>query len=100
MAFVVSNPRRDAHATIAGFVFQVNVTLLRWLNLNANEHLELEAGEDIDVIQECAARSGSEDKRLLEQLKRHLRSSLTLTSAEALEAIANFCEHRKAWDRE
>jgi hypothetical protein len=80
MTFVVSNPRRDAHATIAGFVFQVNVTLLRWLNLKAGEHLELEAGEDIDVIQECAARSGSEDKRLLEQLKRQLRRSVTLMS--------------------
>jgi hypothetical protein len=96
MTFVVSNPRRDAHATIAGFVFQVNVTLLRWLNLQTGVHLELEAGEDIDVIQECAARSGSEDKRLLEQLKRQLRRSLTLTNADALEAIANFSEHRKA----
>jgi hypothetical protein len=64
----ISNPRRDAHATFAGFVFQVNVTILRWLSLKAGEHLELEAGEDIDLIQRGVAGSGSEDERLVEQL--------------------------------
>ncbi len=27
-----ANPQRDAHAAIAGFFNQVNITLLRWLN--------------------------------------------------------------------
>jgi hypothetical protein len=36
--------RRDAHATIAGFVFQVNSTIREWLELQSNEYLELEAG--------------------------------------------------------
>jgi|HubBroStandDraft_6_1064221.scaffolds.fasta_scaffold01496_3 hypothetical protein len=92
----VSNPRRDAHATFAGFVFQVNVTILRWLSLKAGEHLELEAGEDIDLIQRGVASSGSEDERLVEQLKQQPSRSLTLRSTDALEAIANFCDHRRA----
>src|SRR5579859_6080044 len=92
----VSNPKRDAHATFAGFVFQVNMTILRWLHLKADEHLELEAGEDIDLIRKASSDSGSVDERLLEQLKQQPSRSLTLKSADALEAIANFCEHRKA----
>jgi hypothetical protein len=40
MAFI-ANPRRDAHATIAGFFYQVNVTLLRWLSLQPSAHLQL-----------------------------------------------------------
>jgi hypothetical protein len=91
----VSNPRRDAHATFAGFVFQVNVTILRWLSLKAGEHLELEAGEDIDLIQRGVASSESEDERLVEQLKQQPSRSLTLKSTDALEAIANFCDHRR-----
>ena len=46
----ITNPRRDASPTIAGFVFQVNVTILRWLELRDVEHLELECGEDIDTV--------------------------------------------------
>jgi hypothetical protein len=47
----IANPNRDASDTIAGFVYQVDVTLLRWLNLQSDEVLELERGEDIDIIQ-------------------------------------------------
>ena len=48
--------KRDAHATFAGFVFQVNVTILRWLHLQSGQHLELEAGEDIDLQEEIGDR--------------------------------------------
>ena len=41
---------RDAWSTIRGFVYQVDLTILRWLHLKDNEILELEKGEDIDVI--------------------------------------------------
>jgi hypothetical protein len=50
----LTNPRRNAHTTFAGFVFQVNVTALRWQNLKPGQHLELEACEDIDLIQKVA----------------------------------------------
>ncbi len=40
------NLDRDAYATIAGFVLQVDLTVLRWLNLDDSELLELECGRD------------------------------------------------------
>jgi hypothetical protein len=93
---VARRPRkRDAHATFAGFVFQVNVTILRWLHLQPGQHLELEAGEDIDLIQAAAAK-GLEGAHLLEQVKQLRGKRLTLRSTDALEAIANFCQHRSS----
>lgn len=86
---------RDAHATFAGFVFQVNVTILHWLKLLPGQHLELEAGEDIDLIQEAAAQ-GLSDLSRLQQVKQLRKKRLTLRSEDALEAIANFCEHRRS----
>jgi hypothetical protein len=93
MAFV-TNPRRDASPTIAGFVFQVNVTILRWLELQQGEHLELECGEDIDTVQDCPEGSIVAEARLLEQIKKRSGRSLTLKSEEALGALSNYCCHR------
>jgi hypothetical protein len=95
MSFV-ANPRRDAHATIAGFFYQINVTLQRWLSLQPGQHLELECGEDIDTVEGEAAEVGAAERRLLEQLKVREGRSLTLRSPEAVEALSNFCEHRTA----
>lgn len=92
----ISNPRRDASATIAGFVFQVNVTILRWLELRDDEHLELECGEDIDTVQGGPDGGTSAETRLLEQIKARSARSVTLRSEEALEALSNFCSHRAA----
>src|SRR5271170_2269598 len=89
-----TNPRRDAHATIAGFFYQVNITLLRWMALQPGQHLELEAGEDIDTVEPTDSEPGSAERRLLEQLKVRSNRSITLRSSEALEALSNFCEHR------
>jgi hypothetical protein len=90
----VTNPNRDASAIIGGFVFQVNVTILRWLNLRDDEVIELERGEDIDVLQ-TEAQEGIDPARLVEQVK--VRSAaLTLRSPEALSALANFCEHKRS----
>src|SRR5258708_20429699 len=90
-----SNPRRDAHGTFAGYVYQVNVTILRWLKLMQCEYLDLEAGEDIDLVRNASSASEIEKERLMEQLKQEGRS-ITLRSPDALEAVANFCEHRRA----
>src|SRR5229473_590893 len=92
MSFV-TNPRRDASPTITGFVFQVNVTILRWIELRDGEHLELEFGEDIDTVRDSNGGISAE-KRLLEQIKVRSGRSLTLRSEEALEALSNFCTHR------
>src|ERR1700733_4898496 len=88
-----SDPSRDASAVIAGYVYQVDVTIHRWINLQPNEVLELERGEDLDVVR--ISSDHAEDLRILEQVK--LRTAaLTLRSANALEALANFCEHRQS----
>src|SRR5260370_26726621 len=92
----ITNPRRDASPTIAGFVFQVNVTILRWLDLREGEHLELERGEDIDTVQNDPDDGIAAETRLLEQIKVRSEKSLTLRSEEALEALSNFCSHRAA----
>ena len=42
---------RDAWGVIRGFVYRkVDLTILRWLGLVSNQSLELEKGEDIDLI--------------------------------------------------
>ena len=92
----ITNLRRDASPTIAGFVFQVNVTILRWLGLQEGEHLELECGEDVDTVQNASDGGIAAKTRLLEQIKVRSGRSLTLRSEEALEALSNFCSHRAA----
>jgi hypothetical protein len=85
---------RDPYATFAGYVFQVNVTILRWLELGPEARLELEAAEDIDTVQSSSGGGEEEAARLVEQLKQVSRS-ITLRTPDALEAIANFCELRR-----
>jgi hypothetical protein len=89
----VSDPLRDASDVIAGFVFQIDLTIQRWLELKDDEILELERGEDLDVIQ--LAGEDVPETRILEQMKRRSTSSISLKSADALTAVAHFCEHRK-----
>ena len=91
--FKIANKRRDATVTIRGYVYQVNVTLLRWIALRPGEALELEAGEDIDKIQR-ALYDDSEMQRLFQGVK-HREKKLTLRSPEALGALAAFHEHRQ-----
>jgi hypothetical protein len=83
---------RDAWSTIRGFVYQVDMTIFRWLNLNENEILELEKGEDIDIVREGP--DLGEISRVLEQIK--IRENTTsLNTALALELFFNFFLHRK-----
>ncbi len=86
---------RDAHAAIRGYVYQIDRTIERWLQLEDNQSLELERGEDIDLIGQAAFSERNEefDVRLLEQVKRR-NSNLTLRSESANESLANFYDHR------
>ncbi len=77
---------RSAEAAIRGYVYQVDVTIERWLNLNLNEYLELECGEDIDHI--------FENGRTTVQVKDVKSNTLTLLSG--LESIINFVKNCKA----
>ncbi len=84
---------RDAYAAIKGFVYQVDTTIERWLEIKADEILELERGEDIDVVQ-FALQSGDyeECQRRLEQIKER-NDNLTLGQPYARSALASFYEH-------
>jgi hypothetical protein len=88
-------PGRDASATFAGYIYQVNVTIARWLDLLDGDWLELEAGEDIDTVVAAAHLDSNSKKRLLEQLKQ-TGSNITLRTPDSLEAVANFCRHRES----
>src|SRR5689334_20665827 len=85
-------PDRDAWATIRGFLYQIQITLLRWLDLNETELLVLECGEDVDRIAPAIGRD-EPIERLLEQIKYRERN-ITLRSAEAIEAIVSFHAQR------
>lgn len=84
---------RDAFFVVRGFAYQVDLTILRWLDLNRNQILELERGEDIDIVSHALSDSTREIDRQLEQVK-HVAKNLTLRSKGALAALANAIEHR------
>jgi hypothetical protein len=85
---------RDASASIRGYVYQIDRTIDRWLGLIAEQTLELERGEDIDLVGRLVLDDGTTtEARLLEQIK-HRESSITLRTPAALEALANFYDHR------
>ena len=87
---------RDAYPTIRGFVYQVTLTLRRWISLEEGQHLELERGEDIDLVcRAINAATKDEANRLLEQVK-HREQNLTLRTPAALEFLTNAVEHSAA----
>jgi hypothetical protein len=86
---------RDAWGVINGFVYQVDLTIRRWLELVPNEALELEYGEDIDLVSAALGAGDAEARRLLEQVK-HRQTPISLVSSAAVFAIACAVEHREA----
>lgn len=85
---------RDAFFSIRGYVRQVDETILQWIELGVGQVLELERGEDIDLVSRALASENEEEsERLLIQVKQR-EDSLTLRSSEARASIANFIEHR------
>lgn len=85
---------QDAQPAIDGYVYQVIATVLAWLNLVEGQHLELEAGEDFDLIERAAAIEGADARRTVHQVHKRSRT-ITLRSPKTVQAIANFCAHRK-----
>jgi len=72
------------------------MTIARWLELEPGQILEVEHGEDIDLIaQAITAKEEYEQYRLLEQVK-HREQAVTLKTNAAIAAIVNFYEHRLA----
>src|SRR5271170_4786437 len=93
MAFT-PQPGRDARPAIDGYVYQVIATVLAWLNLAEGQHLELEAGEDFDLVERTATIEVSEPGRTVQQVHKRSRT-ITLRSPKTVQAVANFCAHRK-----
>ncbi len=94
----VPQPGRDAYAALRGFAYQVDTTLARWMVVGTNERLELECGEDIDLIARAfdADPSCAEQLdvvRTLEQVK-HRETPFTLRSPEVRATLAHFHAHR------
>lgn len=83
---------RDAWATIRGYVYQVDQTIQSWFNLLASSVLELECGEDIDVVLDAFDSSGEQQSRRLEQVK-YLNRNITLRTPQVVEALSSFHEH-------
>lgn len=87
------NRDRDAWATIRGYVYQIDLSIRRWLTLQDSQILELERGEDIDLTNQLVSPDCPDPERILEQIK-HREGSITLRSPEARYAMACFYEHR------
>lgn len=95
MSEFISQRNRDAWFVIRGYVYQVDLTIQRWLRLHPGEALELERGEDIDQIGQLITSNVDKTVRLLEQVKTRSQS-LTLRTPAVREALANFVEHRSS----
>lgn len=85
------NKNRDAWGGIRGFVYQVELTIEKWLTLKNDEILELEKGEDIDVVRNHIE---NVEERELGQVK-YRENNLTINSKSFIEAFANFIIHIK-----
>jgi tetratricopeptide (TPR) repeat protein len=83
------NPRRSAHATIRGYLYQTCLGVLRWLDLKPNEILLCEGDEDLDrfllgggaVSEQVKAYTGGlslSDRAVVESLGNFLRSYVAL----------------------
>lgn len=85
------NPNRDAYATIKGYVYQVDTTLVRWLALPSGRRLQLECGEDIDEVSRSI---NGQESRVAEQVK-HREANPSLNQVGMLEILLNFFEHQQ-----
>jgi len=72
-SFFQPRPDNDASAAFRGFVYQVNLTLLRWIRLKAPQYLELERGEDIDLVTQAFFSDSADAEGRTEQIENRLR---------------------------
>ena len=83
------DPKRAAHATLRGYLYQACLGVVRWLDLGQDEALLCEGDEDLDrlisgaggVSEQVKAYSGGlgiADRAVVESLRQFLRSYVTL----------------------
>lgn len=90
--FFLARNDRDAWAAIRGYTYQVDRTLVSWLRLRPGEALELECGEDIDLLAPSVLAEGIDLQRTLEQVK-CVDRRVTLRSPSTREALCSFADH-------
>ena len=84
---LINNRNNDAYATIRGFVYQVELTILKWIKLKDNQIMFLECGEDIDVVSRYSSQTDINDNTLLIQVKDYQSSNITLNTVSARKAL-------------
>lgn len=86
MTSLETDPKRQAHDALRGYVYQIVRSVLAWLELGDGEQLYLEGAEDIDLINQAGA--------VIDQVKDTSGSgNITLRTASVVEAINNFWIH-------
>ena len=80
-----ANPKRQAHAQLRGYLYQIWHSVDAWLDLADDEVLYLEGAEDFDRI--------SGDSATATQVK-HTQHNMTLRSQEVNDAINHYWELR------
>jgi tetratricopeptide (TPR) repeat protein len=85
---LINDPKREATSSIRGYVYQAYQSIFAWMRLAEHEVLYLERAEDFDVHEA--------DKVTATQVKDTAASgTLTLRSADVVEAINNFWGHKQ-----
>jgi len=93
MVGFVTTRDRDAWAAIRGSAYQIDQSIESWLDLESPEVLELERGEDIDVVSKLFFASEETTTRQLKQVK-YLNRNVSLRTPHVLGILAAFHEHR------
>ena len=86
---------RDAYFVYRGYGYQVDLTIFRWLNLGDGEELQLEFGEDIDIVTRALC-APAEEKLGCWNRSSTLTGKVTLNTDGVKSAIANAVEHFSA----
>lgn len=91
----ISARDRDAWSTIRGFVYQVELIIEQWSTLHEASIIELELGEDIDLVRQGLDNDQLDVDRILQQVK-HSERSVTLRKNSVTEFLAAVVEHRRS----
>ena len=86
MTKLVTDPARQAHDALRGYIYQVVRSVLAWIDLSDGEELYLEGAEDLDRIGPDGAR--------VDQIK-NTAGRITLRSPSVVDAINNYWRHAK-----
>lgn len=81
-----TDPKRDATASIRGYVYQMHQSVLAWIQLKEGEILILEGAEDFNI------HTGS--SVIATQVK-DVSSNITLRTSDVIDAINNYWIHRE-----